>query len=308
MQELTRWLEQTTGLGVETQAKLLSSLVAVLVVLLLRRLLLGVVWRRVDDVRVQYQWKKVSAYVAFLLASMLLAWIWFRHFSALATYLGLLSAGIAIALREPLVNLAGWSFLIWRRPFEVGDRIQVGDQAGDVIDIRIFQFTLLEIGNWVAADQSTGRVVHIPNGRVFSASIANYTRGFQYIWNEIPVLVTFESDWRKAKAILSEIAAEHSAGNNEAAREQLQRAARKFMIFYSTLTSTVYTSVEDSGVLLTIRYLCDARQRRGSAQAIWEETLERFAACDDVDFAYPTQRFYDAPREGSGPPGGGAPS
>jgi small-conductance mechanosensitive channel len=172
-----------------------------------------------------------------------------------------------------------------------------------VIDIRIFQFTLLEIGNWVDADQSTGRVVHIPNGRVFSQSIANYTRGFQYIWNEIPVLVTFESDWEKAKRILTEIAEKHSASHTDAARQQLRQAARKFMIFYSKLTATVYTSVEDSGVLLTIRYLCEARQRRGSGQAIWEEILRRFSTCDDIDFAYPTQRFYDNLREGGRRPG-----
>ena len=67
---------------------------------------------------------------------------------------------------------------------------------------RIFMFTLMEIGNWVDADQSTGRVIHIPNGKVFKEVLANYSKGFQYIWNEIPVLVTFESNWKKAKEIL----------------------------------------------------------------------------------------------------------
>ena len=68
--------------------------------------------------------------------------------------------------------------------------------------IRIFQFSLIEIGNWGDADQSTGRVIHIPNGIVFTQPQSNYTTGFQHIWHEIPVLVTFESDWKKAKKII----------------------------------------------------------------------------------------------------------
>jgi small-conductance mechanosensitive channel len=180
----------------------------------------------------------------------------------------------------------------------VGDRVQIGEVAGDVIDLRIFQFTLLEIGNWVDADQSTGRVVHVNNGRIFTDNLANFSKGFQHIWNEVPVLVTFESDWRKAKQILLDIANRHGEEMGQAAAERLRQAARKFMIFYTKLTPTVYTSVRDCGVLLTLRYLCDPRKRRSTEQAVWEDILEAFAEADNIDFAYPTQRFYDNVVEG----------
>jgi len=167
-----------------------------------------------------------------------------------------------------------------------------------VIDLRIFQFTLLEIGNWVDADQSTGRVIHVNNGQIFGQSLANFSKGFQFIWNEIAVLVTFESDWEKAKEILTDIAVKHGEELSAAAEERVQQAARRFMIFYSKLTPTVYTSVRDCGVLLTIRYLCDPRRRRTTEQSIWEDILHAFAEHDDIDFAYPTQRFYDNRTEG----------
>jgi hypothetical protein len=64
------------------------------------------------------------------------------------------------------------------------------------------------------------------------------------------------------------------------------------MIFYSVLTPTVYTSVEESGILLTIRHLCEPRRRRTRTEAMWEDILEHFAAEDDIDFAYPTRRFF----------------
>lgn len=101
------------------------------------------------------------------MGALVVARLWFVGLQSLSTFLGLLTAALAIALQDPIVNLAGWLFLIWRRPFRVGDRIQIGDIRGDVIDMRIFQFSLLEIGNWVNADQSTGRVIHVPNGKVF---------------------------------------------------------------------------------------------------------------------------------------------
>ena len=63
----------------------------------------------------------------------------------------------------------------------MGDRIQIGEHSGDVIDIAIFKFTLMEIGHWVETDQSTGRVLHVPNGQVFQATVANYSQGFKYI-------------------------------------------------------------------------------------------------------------------------------
>jgi small-conductance mechanosensitive channel len=205
-----------------------------------------------------------------------------------------LSAGIAIALRDPIVNLAGWVFIALRRPFAVGDRIQIGQHSGDVIDLRVFQFTILEIGNWVGADQSTGRIIHVPNGRIFSEPLANYGKGFDYIWNEIPVLVTFETNWKKAKEILQQIALKHSEKLSEAAAKKIRTSAQKFMIFYSVLTPTVYTSVQESGVLLTIRHLCEPRRRRTRSEAIWEDILEHFAAEGDIDFAYPTRRYFSS--------------
>jgi len=298
MDALIGWLQRATGLNPDLLHKVLTSVLTVLVVWVLHRLIVVLVLKHIGDLRLRYRLKKTSGYVLFLGAVIVLGRIWFEGFQTVATFFGLLSAGIAIALRDLLVNLAGWIFIIWRRPLEVGDRIQVGEHAGDVIDIRVFQFTLMEIGNWVGADQSTGRIIHIPNGRVFTEPIANYSKGFQYIWNEVPVLITFESNWRKAKEILLEIAARHAEHLSKAAEEKVREAARKFMIFYTKLTPTVYTSVEESGILLTIRYLCEPRRRRNSEQAIWEDILSEFAKCDDIDFAYPTRRYFDNVVEG----------
>jgi small-conductance mechanosensitive channel len=280
------------------ERRLIGTAVILLAVLLVRWIALAIVRGQTRDARVRYAWRKGITYTAGLLAIFLIGRVWFEGLGSLATFLGLIGAGLAVALKDPLANLAGWLFILWRRPFRVGDRIQIGDVAGDVIDTRLFQFTLLEIGNWVDADQSSGRLVHVPNGRVFTDATANYTMGFPFIWNEIPVVVTFESNWEAARTILQEIALRHSGDAATAAEDHMRTASRRYLIYYSTFQSAVYTDVLDNGVRLTIRYVCQARERRGTTQRIWEDVLRAFAGRDDIDFAYPTTRFYDNVREG----------
>jgi small-conductance mechanosensitive channel len=298
METLTNWIAQATKLSPWVQGNLFTSIIIILILWLLRTLVMSIVWRRTEDVRLRYRWRKTSKSIVVVLGLVLVGRVWFEGIQSLATFLGLVAAGLSIALKDLVTAIAGWLFIIWRRPFNVGDRIQIGQNAGDVIDISIFKFTLMEIGNWVDADQSTGRVLHIPNGVVLSDVVSNYSRGFQYIWNELPVLITFESDWKKAKTILQEITTKHAQHSSEVAQKRIQEASRRFMIFYSVLTPTVYTSVAESGVLLTIRYLCEPRTRRGTAETIWEDILHQFAAHKDINFAYQTRRFYDNLREG----------
>lgn len=298
MEQVTSWIADHVGFGEELIGRVLSSLLVLVLLWLLRLLVMRLVFRKSSSPLTLYRARKAVSYGSWVLGTLVLGQIWFSGFESLTTFLGLLSAGVAIALKDLIVNLAGWVFIVWRKPFETGDRIQVAQDRGDVIDVRPFQFTLLEVGNWVDADQSTGRVIHIPNGSIFVNPVYNYSHGFPYIWNELPVLVTFESNWKRAKLVLTEVARAHAEHIDAKARQQLKEAAKKFMIVYSTLTPTVYTSVKDSGVELTIRYLCLPRERRGTAEAIWEDILTRFAAEPEIDLAYPTQRFYSNASEG----------
>ena len=282
----------------EFQTKLLLSFGIILALILTRRLVLRLVESRIENSTTLYWWSKSSGYGVFALGLLFVVLIWFTEFRSIGTFLGLLTAGLAIALKDLVADLDGWVFILWRKPFELGDRIQIGDHAGDVVDIRLFAFTIMEIGNWVDADQSTGRMIHVPNAKVFTESMANYTYGFPFLWNELGVMVTFESDWRAAKGLLSEIVEEVTEGISQRAERTLRTTSRRFLIHYSKLTPIVYTNVKDSGVMLTVRYLCDPRARRGTAEGIWERVLDRFAEHDTIDLAYPTQRVFLNPIEG----------
>jgi small-conductance mechanosensitive channel len=252
-----------------------------------------IVWRLTEDPKTRYSWKRSASFIVGFLNIILIGSVWVKGIGEFGAFLGLLTAGLAIALKDPLTNIAGWIFILTRKPFTVGDRIQIGENAGDVIDLRLFQFTLLEIGNWVDADQSTGRIIHVPNGTVFTKNQSNYSSGFEFIWNEIPVLLTFESDWKRAKDLLHSIVRDHAENLSADAEKRIIEASKKYMIFYQYLTPIVYTSVKDSGILLTMRYICDARKRRNSEHEIWEDVLNAFARQEEIEFAYPTQRFFN---------------
>ena len=279
------------GMNAATQGRVFISVLVIIILFVLRRALLAVIGRRVEDPASRYRWAKSSAYTASLIGLAVVIQIWFVALRSLSTFLGLLSAGLAIALRDLVADFAGWLFILFRRPFDLGDRIQIGAHAGDVIDRRIFQFSIMEIGNWVGADQSTGRVIHIPNQRVFLEPLANYSAGFPYLWNELKVLVTLESDWKKAKTLFAEITKEITKDVVAEAQGPRKEGDQRFLIHYRTLTPAVYTSVEESGVLLTVRYLCRPRERRGTSEALWEEILQAVSRTEGIELAYPTQRL-----------------
>ena len=126
-------LHQKLFNGEFLESRIFYTIVAIVVFWLVKKLVMSIMLRD-RDVQVQYRIRKTVAYIIYPLAFIVIGRIWFAGFQDVSTYLGLLSAGLAIALQTPLVNLAGWAFILWRQPFKVGDRIQLGADRGDVID------------------------------------------------------------------------------------------------------------------------------------------------------------------------------
>ena len=286
------WVTEQLGISPAAQSKILASVLVVVILVVGRWLTLRAVHRRFEEAWVGYRARKVATYVVTIIGVAVLAWVWIDSFDDLPTFLGLVSAGVAIALADVLKNMAGWVYIWSRRPFRVSDRVEINGTKGDVVDIRLFRFSLMEVGNWVDADQATGRLIHVPNGVVFTNQVANYTEGFEFIWYEIPVLFTFESDRHRAQQILETALRDHAPDVERAAGSRIRETARSYHIKVGALTPIVYLSVKDSGVLLTCRFLVPARKQRDIAEAIWAAILDAIEGDPSVDLAYPTVRTY----------------
>tara|TARA_Y100000992_G_scaffold302343_1_gene276155 strand:- start:1449 stop:2342 length:894 start_codon:yes stop_codon:yes gene_type:complete len=271
---------------------LFYTIFTILLFIVIRIVTSSIIRRNIKDEKRSYNLRKTFTYVYSALLIYAISSVWLNGMQSIGTFLGLTSAGLAIALHDTIANLAGFIFIETRKPFRVGDRVEINGHQGDVIDIRLFQFSIVEVGNWVDADQSTGRIIHVPNNMVLKHPTANSHVGFEYIWNEVPILITFESDWKKAKQIMIDILQEKTESLSQGAQNQIRRAARKYLIVAGKLTPTVYTSVKDSGIMLTMRYLVNPRMRRGTEQKIWEEILDAFEKEDRIELAYPTVRYF----------------
>lgn len=285
------WVSNVFGIDSALAGRVTASLIAVAIILVIRWIVMRTATRRLEDTEIIFRTRKAVTYSATVMIIAVVSWIWLEAFENVATFLGLVSAGLAIALADAFLSMAGWAYILLRHPFRVGDRIEIDGHAGDVIDIRIFRFSVLEIGNWVDADQSTGRIIHVPNGHVFRKSMANYTLGFPFIWHEIPVLLTFESDWELAERRFTEILHPYSmSGEEMGAEAEIKKASREYFIRYRELRPIVYMTVKDSGVLLTARLLVRAQQRRTVDTAIWKKIMAVIAEEQHIQLAYPTQR------------------
>jgi len=277
--------------------KILFTILTIIIFSLINAVTKIIIYKRIKDLKSRFNRKKTASYISVFIATLIIIRIWFAGFHTFITFLGILSAGIAIALKDIILNYAGWTYIIWRKPFILGQRIQIGDIKGDVVDIRPFQFILMEIGSWVGADQSTGRLVHIPNGLVFTTPIHNYEAGFSFIWSEILINITFESNWEKAKEILYKVLKETTPDNTETLKKQLHEAANEYLIYHNISSPIVYTFLSKQGIEFNIRYLVPPRERRLTDSKISEEILRRFLEEKDINYSYPTTRFVDYPSE-----------
>jgi small-conductance mechanosensitive channel len=292
------WFTNKALLANELYQNIYSTILAALAIYLVSKSLEKVFMRNAESIELRHKirrsimWGGIFTFISIALL------VWAGSIGNISVFLGIVGAGIALSLQETLLCMAGWLLIVIKKPFDIGDRVEVTGQIGDVIDISLFQTTLLEVGNWVQAEQSTGRMLIIPNSAFYRNPTLNYTKGFPFIWNELSTVVTFESDWKEAKKIMLEQAMEESDKIETEINRQISDMQHEYAIHYDNFTPIVYTSIANQGVELTLRYLSPARQRRTTEHRISENILEEFIKHKDVDFAYPTTRIFRNNEEG----------
>ncbi len=272
--------------------KLVITFAVVLGLYIVSFLLRKLINYRVEDLFQRHSYRRIVFYLFAFVSLIFVIIYWVENVAALSAIFGGLGAALALALHKPILRTIAWFTILIYKLYKVGDRIQIGDLVGDVIDIRIYYTIMLEIGHRFDHEQSTGRIVHMPNEKVLLENIYNYSKGFEYIWHEIPITVTFESDVPKAKQILMDVLNSNKLKVHQPARQAIDKLTSKHVIQYRTLTPIVWEKIIDIGIQLDMRYLTRVREIRTTENYISEEVLKRFNAEPDVEFAYPTIRYY----------------
>src|SRR6202161_2412346 len=164
--------------------------------------------RRFGRADARYKVRKFIVFAGYLTLLIFLGLLFEDRLGRLTFAIGVVGAGVAVALQDVLASIAGAFSIGFSKLYTVGDRVQIGDTRGDVIDIGLLRTTLMETGNWVSKDLYNGRLVRIPNSTVLKGTVFNYSQGFQFIWDEIKVQFTNTSDCSFAREMLLRVAKE----------------------------------------------------------------------------------------------------
>ena len=182
----------------------------VFIVLIATKALEALIKKKSQTRAVRYNFIRLIRLLSVLIACFIVVTFLFQNWYTAAVSLGLFSLILGFALQTPISSLIGWFYIIIRSPYKVGDRIQVGQFKGDVVEINYLDTTLWEFGGYyLTNDVPSGRLIRFPNTLVLQDEVYNYSwRKFPYIWNEIPFHVAYESDLNYVEETIKRIAKE----------------------------------------------------------------------------------------------------
>src|SRR5271156_1355111 len=257
--------------------KCLAAIVGILLIHGAFKLLEQTLPRRFGRVDARYKVRKFVVFSGYFAALLFLTILFEDRLGRLSFALGVAGAGVAVALQDVLASIAGAFSIGFSKLYAVGDRVQIGDTRGDVIDIGLLRTTLMETGNWVSRDLYNGRIARIPNSTVLRGSVFNYSQGFRFIWDEINVLFKITSDCQLARAMLLRAA-------NEAIGEYLVEAQSSWKVMSDTYQSanpplepTVALVVNAGSLEFTVSYVVDYTKRTAMKDQLFTKIVEEIA-------------------------------
>lgn len=300
-----RFLEQLPDWAQGLPWRLIVVVALVTAAYVLYRVIDRQVRRHVADPEKRHRYRKRVGYTVAAVIVVILAIVFFEALRGIGTLLGFIGAGLAIALREYLAAFLAWFYIVGQRNVTLGSRIEVAGVRGDVIDIGVFKVTLVEVRGEEFGDQSSGRLVTIPNFKILTESVFHFTTVSPFVWDEMEFTITFESDWEKAREIVEKIGMEVFEPYRHEVEKGFRRLEKDYAFRYGVTTPIVYTSIGQNGIQLGLRYLTHVRRRRGNRDAISRRILLRFREAPNIEIAYPTNRTYrteiDVQRFGENP-------
>src|SRR5215813_9313848 len=190
--------------------RILRGAALITIVLAIARALSGYGLARIEDASTRFTLQRIAHLaIALAIAVIVVSIIFVNWYAAIAAF-GVGSIIIGLAVQTPMKSFIAWIYILIRQPYRVGDRIQIGDATGDVIDVGYLDTTLWEFGGkYISGDHPSGRVIKFPNEKVLDELVYNYSWPlFPYIWNEIKFQVAFNADLEFIASTMQKIAEE----------------------------------------------------------------------------------------------------
>lgn len=244
----------------QIEPQVLSSIYAVLAGIV-AYYILSALASRIDEPKLRFTFTKIVlvAAAAIIIISLLVVWI--QQLTFLAISLGLVAAGISFSLQQPITSMVGWLVLAFERPFSVGDRIEINNVAGDVIDYGFFFVKVMEIRQWTDADLYTGRILLVPTNWILTNTVYNYSKDFGYIWDRLWIGLLYGADYTKVANEIREMARQHTQAVAEQAMQAYTKVERKYFLKETAFEPQVFMSFNSNWVQLDLRYITEIKVR-----------------------------------------------
>ncbi len=258
--------------------KLVTAVVGILVLIALTRMIQRMIGRRIKDTNTRYKIRKIITILGYIGGILLLGIVFQEKLGGLTIALGVAGAGIAFALQELIISVAGWFAINFSHFYKTGDRVQLGGIKGDVIDIGILRTTIMEVGEWVKGDNYNGRVVRIANSFVFKEPVFNYSGDFPFLWDEISIPVKYGSNYKAARNLLEKIAQEELGEYAKHASLAWEKLVRRFLIEDARVDPMVTMTADENWMTFTLRYVVDYKKRRTTKDILFARIIEEIEA------------------------------
>ncbi|MFW3145768.1 MAG: mechanosensitive ion channel family protein [Thermoplasmatota archaeon] len=240
---------------------------------------------RLKDYKARYTVKKTTSILFLLICSVILVGIWIENTQAILVAYGLIAAGIAISLQDFFKGFTGGLLILVNNLYRVGDRIEINGTFGDVMDIGILYTTLLETRGWVKGDQASGRIISLPNSLVLSNPVFNYTKDHSFLWEEINIPLSFDSNWESIVGPILEIVRDHTKEITEQASDEVKKIGEKYYLPKRDVEPSVFVSFDKEWINVNVRYTTEARKRRYHSDILFRSILKEVSKHKDVKIA-----------------------
>ncbi|UKN00446.1 mechanosensitive ion channel family protein [Paracrocinitomix mangrovi] len=245
-------------------------LIISIIILTLFWLIRTAMTRSISDDAMRYRAKKISRFFSYLLIIIVGIIIFAGSSENLGTAIGLISAGLAFALQEVILAVAGWISIYSSRIYTTGDRIELNGVTGDVIDIGLTKTTLMEIGDWVKSDNYNGRIVKISNAFVFKQTVKNYSTDFPFLWDEVHIPIKYTSDINEMNKILNDVISKELKNYTEIAKTHWKQLTKKYLIEDAKVDPMISYKLTDNWLEFNLRYVVDYKSRMSTKSRIYQ--------------------------------------
>ncbi len=228
---------------------------------------------KIGNMQARYRTRKMVHFGGYVLIAILVTTVYSDKLGGLTVALGVAGAGIAFALQEVIISVAGWMAIVFGSFYKTGDRVELGGIKGDVIDIGVLRTTLMETGEWVDGDLYSGRIVLIANSFVFKEPVFNYSGDFNFLWDEIVIPVQYGSDIALTREILLNAAEVIVTEFKSNAMAEWSEMTKKYMIEKARTEPMVSMTANDNGLQFTLRYTVDYKQRRTTKDKLYTHII-----------------------------------